>query len=1154
MAQFSGQPGIIARFLGAMDQDDPTNIPSGLGALVRNCCFDSLTSVRTRDGINTTMQGANKSPITGLVGTLYTPETASQNFFQLPIIFDMDGALQYESPVGSGGMTEFGYNSSFTPPANAHMISAQAYNKIFAAFSDLNVPLSSMAVIDPFTKNVWPYGMKPFGWKWVANTPVLVGEMATPNTPSGNGHTYRCITPGVTDPVNQPVWPLTEGATFADGTAVWEEYTAVLANRIPPPPVFTLSLTSGGAWASNLDVYILMTLVNNQGESLPSAPVMITTISASTTVVVPVPALAGLPGWFQELGNAYIPNGANIYTASVAHGSAAPPISTYEKSNSTPVALGTNYNCTTAGTGAAPPSLCTARVTSGQLPTPDVDVIIQRIPAGSLVPSPNAPGLTLGVGTFGTNRTIYILLTLTNSSGETTAGATANITTTGVGQGVTVSLASNYGPTVTGVNIYEIDVAVGSQTPLTTSYKLYGSYALGASPTITASASGVNPPISNTATLPAGTFPAGRDVYVAQTYTNVNGETMLGPLNSILNTNANDAVLVTVAVPQDDNNNDLYTINSVGIYEADVPTGAPTPPSTAFSLVGYYQPRSQPFILNTATGVNPPISNGTGPGGNIVADTATGGINGTQGYRYAALMYMNQNYTVSGFTANSVIKYDVDEDGWELGIFKMATGPLYTLARIVAFGVADGSNDGPFWWIGNVNLQVPASSFVYPQTFLSDNVNQSATVFQDNVTTNGVVNFTDEYLDVSNNVTDRLQVIWPNSAVHVAYCPSVDRIFQAGVPGYYSGWWVSLAGDPESYYSDLSYISVGSDDGERSWGTLEYRGTVYGMRERSGMTLGANPNNPQTWAATKRWSEKGPCGPRAFDACGDFIIFIHRSGIYKYEDTSPELVTKEIPYYWRTINWLAAETICCKIDAEKHEVHILVPIGNSTVPNQEVVLNYLEGWAQPVHFSTFSAKEIAIADVRKFSVNDVQAFVCDRIERTLPVNNPFAQDQIGIPFLDSTYFTSQFVYGSSAADGTVQAVTPGTFNDNGSGIDCVYETVCPQTAMSLSKIEGFTLNARGNGTLYPYMLAGRTVLTSENQLGPLHGTIIPCRPIDLDVMENEGLSRMVPSKINERWRMRFTNAKVADAWFALKWLAIYTIPMYQARDESELGG
>ena len=1155
MAQFSGTPAIISRFLGYNCNDDETNLPTGLAALVRNCCFDSLTSVRTRDGINTTMQGINQSPITGLVGALYTPETATEQFLQVPIIFDLAGSLQYETPVGSGRMNAFQLNSSFTPPADAHMIAAQTYNKVFAAFSDLSAPLSGMAVIDPRTKNVWPYGMKPFGWNWVANTPVLVGEMATPNTPSGNGHTYRCIQAGVTGAV-QPAWPLTEGGTVYDGSAEWQEYTAVLANRVPPPPSnFVLTLAGGGTWAANLDVYVVMALVNNQGVTLPSAPVMITTLAAATTVIVPIPALAALPGWFSELSAAYIPNGANIYTASVAHGSAAPPISTYEKANSTRIALGTNYNCTAPGAGAAPPSLCTARITPGQLPTPDAEVQIQRIPAGSTVAPPNAPGLSLvnGGGSFGSGQVVTVGLTLLNAYGETTQGAWAQIETTAGGQGVQVDLASSYGPTVQGVNVYEWDIPAGGGQPAY--LKLVGYFALGSTPVITTQASGVQPPANNTATLPPGLFPAGRDVYVAETYTNGNGETMLGPLNLIVNTNAGDAVLVTVAVPQDNNNNDLYTITSVGIYEADVDTGAPAPPSTAFALVGHYQPQAQPFILESATGPNPPIVNGTGSGGNIVADTTTGGINGTQGYRYAALMYMNQNFTVSGFTANSIIQYDVDEDGWELGIFKVATGPAYVLARIAAFSVADGSNDGPFWWIGNVNLQIPAKNFVYPQTFLSNTVAQSATVFQDNVTTNGTFNFTDEYLDISNDVTDRLNVIWPNQAVHVAYCPSVDRIFQAGVPGYYSGWWVSLAGDPESYYADLSYISVGSDDGERAWGTLEYRGTVYGVRERSGFTFSANPNNPQSWTATKRWSERGPCGPRAFDACGDFIIFVHRSGIYRYTETTPELVTKEIPYFWRTINWLAAETICCKIDQERHEVHILVPVGNSTVPNQEVVLNYLEGWEQPVHFSTFSQKEIAVAEVRKFSINDVQGFVCERIERSIPVlaGQP-PQGQVGIPFLDTTYNTSQLVYGSSAADGTVQAVTPGIFSDNGAGIDCIFETVCTQTTMALCKIEGFTLNARGNGTLYPYFLAGRTVVTGENQLGPIHGTIIPCRPIDLDIMENEGLSRMVPSKLSERWRMRFTNGKVPGAFFMLKWLAIYTIPMYQARDESEAGG
>jgi hypothetical protein len=290
------------------------------------------------------------------------------------------------------------------------------------------------------------------------------------------------------------------------------------------------------------------------------------------------------------------------------------------------------------------------------------------------------------------------------------------------------------------------------------------------------------------------------------------------------------------------------------------------------------------------------------------------------------------------------------------------------------------------------------------------------------------------------------------------------------------------------------------------------------------------------------------------------MIFVHRSGIYKYEDTTPDLMTKEIPYWWKTINWLYAETICVKIDHEKHEVHILVPVGNSKVPNQEIVLNYLEGWNNPIHFSTYSGREISVDSCRKYSINDVEGYVCTRWERNItpPEQAPGvpepSQGSAGIPFRDASYYSTQFVYGSSGPDGTVQAVNPGVFSDNGVGIDCIYETVCPQATMALSKIEGFTLNARGNGTLFPYFLAGRTMVTGQNDLGPIRSNIIACRPIQLDIMENEGLSRMVPSKVNERWRMRFTNGKIADAWFSLKYLAMYSIPMYSGREESEQGG
>jgi hypothetical protein len=377
-------------------------------------------------------------------------------------------------------------------------------------------------------------------------------------------------------------------------------------------------------------------------------------------------------------------------------------------------------------------------------------------------------------------------------------------------------------------------------------------------------------------------------------------------------------------------------------------------------------------------------------------------------------------------------------------------------------------------------------------------------------------------------------------------------MFQTGLFGNFSGCKVSNAAAPEDYYADTSDIPVGSDDGQRSWGVQEYKGVIYLMRERSGFVLSADPTKPNTWAARSRWKEVGACGPRAFDANDKFMMFVHRSGIYKYEE-DPNLMTKEIPYWWKTINWAAAETICIKIDYETHQVQCLVPVAGSMVPNAKIMLNYEEGWQNPIHFSTYSAKEISMDAARKISIDDCSAFVCDRIERALPAPPQPVEGDDEVPLTGSSFYVSQFVYGSSGPDGQVQASQPGTFDDNGNGIDWQYETVCPQQSMALSKIEGFLLNARGSGLLYAWFLAARKSAFGQ-QGGPKKTLELRVRPIDLDIDQGQGISRAVPPKINEKWRLRFTNGKVPGAWASLKWVAIYTIPMFSGREESESGG
>ena len=166
------------------------------------------------------------------------------------------------------------------------------------------------------------------------------------------------------------------------------------------------------------------------------------------------------------------------------------------------------------------------------------------------------------------------------------------------------------------------------------------------------------------------------------------------------------------------------------------------------------------------------------------------------------------------------------------------------------------------------------------------------------------------------------------------------------MPGFASSHFVSQAGDAETYQGSTCEVKVGQDDGERCICVREFtNGTIFSLRERSGFILTPSNANPILWNVQRQWSKVGPCGPRAVDVAGDFMIFVHRSGIYRYESGQPELLTKEIPYFWQTINWAAQQTIWLEIDEEKRIVRCGLPVNGSAVPNVELTISYVEGWA-----------------------------------------------------------------------------------------------------------------------------------------------------------------------------------------------------------------
>jgi hypothetical protein len=804
-----------------------------------------------------------------------------------------------------------------------------------------------------------------------------------------------------------------------------------------------------------------------------------------------------------------------------------------------PTATGGNghlYRCIAAGiTQASEPVWPLAEngtVTDGVVTWQEfTPVLANKLPPpGSPQPARIASG-----GAFAAGRDVYLAMTYVNAQGESIPSVPGVLINTHLDDAIEFNaptlaslpgwirgLAAQYGPV--SVNVYEADVATGAPSPSPATFAFAGNFALGTIGTLTNTATGEAPPTSNTARVtpgglqppPApvperasasGSFPAGRDVYIIATFTNGTGETLPSISGSLIDTVLDDAILVPIP-------STLYSITGVNLYEVDVPTGSAPPVAGSYAFVGSFQPLTTATITSAANGPAPPTTNTSGPGGNIAPDSGIG-------LRYASIAFTNRNGNLSP-TVPAFTSVSVDVPGEQLFMANIPLGPSNIVNRTIGFTVADGTDAGPFFYI--------------PTTTVSANIPMTATVIGDNTTTTAFFNFTDEFLqaETATDMTDRLRCIQAPPAVDVYYSPSTDRVVLTGVDGYGSGHYISLAADSESFYGDTSPIQVANGNGQRCICAREFQGTLFSLKERSGFTITPTATDPSTWSVQQRWEGVGPCGARAVCVTNEFLFFVHRSGAYAYtpSEPQPKLMTKEIPNLWQSINWDYEHLIWCCVDEENKEIRIGVPVGTATTPNQTLTMNYMEGLSGPVHFSQYAGREIAMGSARKWSLDDIAGFVAIRCERPLTTTaSPFGSLR-----------QSQILIGSSSPDGTVQMIATGIYNDNGNGINCQYETTSTQDLMNISMLGGVSINALGEQAMLVSVMVARGYTDSQGA-GPGEILLPPFRltPENWKGYDAGGRGQ------NERFRMRFTNGSVPNAWFALKYCSLFTRPLFTAR-------
>ena len=500
------------------------------------------------------------------------------------------------------------------------------------------------------------------------------------------------------------------------------------------------------------------------------------------------------------------------------------------------------------------------------------------------------------------------------------------------------------------------------------------------------------------------------------------------------------------------------------------------------------------------------------------------------GQRYMVVLFKNRNGYITGMTEASVQGINVTNAAQGLTVTNIPLGPANTAARILCFTVAGGTTVGDYFYI-------PSQDSV-------SGVVMTSTVINDNTTTSATFNFTDVYLLSTTKVTDFFRKVQAPPCVDIYFSASLNRMILTNPTGHM----VSLAADPESLYGDTSPVQPGQLDGQSTICWRDFQGTSYSLKERSGYIVEVNASDPSTWQTVKKWEGVGPCGPRAAAVCNAFMCFAHRSGFYVFFGDAPQRVSKEIGNLatstWRRINWDYQHLIWVYIDEEAQEVRIGVPLDDSTVPNVVLKVNYEESpsFSPPLFFSHFVGKEISSAESRKWSIDDIPAFVCARVERKLASQASGARTSMS--GADSLTRQSQIMFGSSNPDGVVSAINYGTYSDVGptgtAGIDCVYEAVAPAELMRVNQLGGVSVNAVGNGDLLVSIILGRQVATDKSNK-------IDLAPIKLDDSQVKPPKSVGGRGQNERMRPRFSNGKEAGAWFDLKYAVLYARPIAASR-------
>jgi hypothetical protein len=249
--------------------------------------------------------------------------------------------------------------------------------------------------------------------------------------------------------------------------------------------------------------------------------------------------------------------------------------------------------------------------------------------------------------------------------------------------------------------------------------------------------------------------------------------------------------------------------------------------------------------------------------------------------------------------------------------------------------------------------------------------------------------------------------------------------------------------EPEAYDGVTGFMSIAENDGQCIRAAFSLRNNLYLVKERSMyVTATDGVNEPSLWTVEQVSNEVGSPSVHGVGLGEEWAVIAGRSGLYLFDGSEPVKLSQEIQPTWDSINWAYGQNLWVQVDTQHKKVYVGVPMGAATQVNQVLMLDYTEGFGDPL-IAMLTAPERS----RKWAPWSISANSCGLIERA---NG-----------------TAQVFFGSNNNSGKTYQLTPGQLSDDGAAINSFYSTAfLAATGLSGRNLFGYlTAYVQGAGAL-----------------------------------------------------------------------------------------